>query len=247
VEERPFRAASERLSERGFSPGDKKSLGFLRGPSPLIICHPERRAKKRSDRARVEGPLHSCLPTLASGHSHRALFHRTFSRMQASGNLLPPTLFICHPERESKDPALALFPAIPSAFVEERPFRAASERLSERALAPEIRKASDSSKALHHLIICHPERRAKKRSARARVEGPLHSRLPTLASGHPHRASMIELLAVCKRRGTCCRLPYLFVILSASRRTRPRPLCTNRCRPVSGKRPRPHHRGRPAV
>jgi hypothetical protein len=148
--------------------------------------------------------------------------------MQASGNLLPPTLFICHPERESKDPALALFPAIPSAFVEERPFRAASERLSERALAPEIRKASDSSKALHHLIICHPERRAKKRSARARVEGPLHSRLPTLASGHPHVPSMIELLAVCKRRGTCCRLPYLFVILSAAKHSR---LALFRCHP----------------
>jgi hypothetical protein len=114
VEERPFRAASERLSERGFSPGDKKSLGFLRGPSPLIICHPERRAKKRSARARVEGPLHSCLPTLASGHPHRALCDQTLPPCKCQETCCrAPYLFVvlsaakhsrlalfrCHPER----------------------------------------------------------------------------------------------------------------------------------------------------
>jgi hypothetical protein len=159
VEERPFRAASERLSERGFSPGDKQSLGFLRGPSPLIICHPEGRAKKRSARARVEGPLHSCLPTLASGHPHRVLYDRTdlpgthASHFTQKLSLLPPTLFICHTERESKDLCTLAF------------------------------------QRWHQGILTVP--------------------------------SMIELLAVCKRRGTCCRLPYLFVILSASRRTLP--------------------------
>jgi hypothetical protein len=63
-----------------------------------FVCHPERRARKRSDRAQVEGPLHSHLGTLASGNSHRAPCDQTFSRVQLPGNLLPRTLFACHPE-----------------------------------------------------------------------------------------------------------------------------------------------------
>jgi hypothetical protein len=47
----------------------------------VIPCHPERSAKKRSDRARVEGPLHSYPPTTTSGNSHHAL---------CSSNALPP-------------------------------------------------------------------------------------------------------------------------------------------------------------
>jgi hypothetical protein len=45
--------------------------------------------------------------------------------------------------------------------------------------------------------------------------------LPTKHQGILTVPSMIELLAVCKRRGTCCRVPYLFVIPSASRRNDP--------------------------
>jgi hypothetical protein len=89
------------------------------------------------------------------------------------------------------------------------------------ALAPEIRKASDSSEALHHLsfVILSDARRSVAPERESKD-------LCTLAFQRWHQGiltvpSMIELLAVCKRRGTCCRLPYLFVILSASRRTLP--------------------------
>jgi hypothetical protein len=89
------------------------------------------------------------------------------------------------------------------------------------ALAPEIRKASDSSEALHHLsfVILSEARRS--------VATERESKDPcTLAFQHWHQGILtvhpvIKLFPVCKRRGTCCRLPYLFVILSASRRTLP--------------------------
>jgi hypothetical protein len=104
--------------------------------------------------------------------------------------------------------------------VEERPFRAASERLASGALAPEISKASDSSEALHHLsfVILSEARRS--------VAPERESKDPcTLSLERSHQGiltvpSVIELLAVCKRRGTCCRLPLLFVILSAAKLSR---------------------------
>jgi hypothetical protein len=56
-------------------------------------------------------------PTLASGHPHRALYDRTSCRVQASGNLLPPTLFICHPERSEALTSCSFTLLIPSALV----------------------------------------------------------------------------------------------------------------------------------
>jgi hypothetical protein len=82
---------------------------------PLFICHPERSAKKRSDRARAEGPLHSRLRTLSSRNSHRALrAPKHLPSTHASHFPRKPsdccrTLFIRHPERESKDPMRPLY------------------------------------------------------------------------------------------------------------------------------------------
>jgi hypothetical protein len=47
--------------------------------------------------------------------------------------------------------------------VEERPFRAASERLSERGFSPGDKQSSDSSEALHHLsfVILSDARRSE--------------------------------------------------------------------------------------
>jgi hypothetical protein len=187
----------------------KKAGYYSKALHHLIICHPERRARKRSDRARVEGPLHSLLGTLSSGNSHRALcdqtfcrvqvlrhFHRalydrTSCRVQASGNLLPRTLFICHPE------------------------------------------PADCCRVPHLLVILSDARRsvATERESKdlctlafpTKYQGILtvHSLIELFAVckcyGILTVPSMIELLAVCKRRGTCCRLPYSFVILSESK------------------------------
>jgi hypothetical protein len=126
-------------------------------PPTLVACHPERRARKRSARARVEGPLHSLLGTLPSGHPHRALYDRTSCPVQ----------------------------------VLRHPHRALYDRTSCRVQASgNLRPCALLSWGLlpPTLFACHPERRARKRSDRARVEGPLHSLLGTLSSGHPHRA-----------------------------------------------------------
>jgi hypothetical protein len=180
VEERPFRAASERLSEWGFSPGDKQSLGFLRGPSPLIICHPEGRAKKVAPERESKD-----LCTLAFQRWHQGILtvssmielicpapmlrtlHKSYRIAAAYPYLFVIlsaakhsrlALFRCHPERTRGRAAVQSprkrFPLCErAAFVEERPFRAASERLSERGFSPRDKKSLGFLRGPSPLII----------------------------------------------------------------------------------------------
>jgi hypothetical protein len=112
--------------------------------------------------------------------------------------------------------------------VEERPFRAASERLSERGFSPGDKKSLGFLRGPSHLsfVILSDARRSVAPERESKD-------LCTLSLERWHQGiltvpSMIEVLAVCKRRGTCCRLPYLFVILSAAKHSR---LALFRCHP----------------
>src|SRR5689334_4426761 len=105
------------------------------------------------------------LSTIA-GNSSPSVYPRAHSASLRSTNLgmsvsPDPSLFLCHTER-SEEP-------MHCACVEERPFRAASERAERGALAPECSSPALRSPVNHpYLLLCHPER----------SEGPhAHSRL----------------------------------------------------------------------
>jgi hypothetical protein len=158
----------------------------------VFICHPERCAKKRSDRARVEGPLHLCRPNDRSREFSRCILYRSAALcsircalLRLTGSVFRLSLPRCRGSRLS---LLALLSDLFSVILSEARRSIATERESKDPCtfavlttasgnshrATSLCRISYSLALLSDLFLCHPERSAKKRSDRARVEGPLH-------------------------------------------------------------------------
>jgi hypothetical protein len=142
-------------------------LALLSYPLLFVILSEARRSA--SDRARVEGPLHLCHPTIASGNSHRATSLCRVSYLLA----LLSDLFLCHPERSAKKRKR------PSAS-RRTPAPLPSQQSHQGILTTRLPCVAFLYYCPPELptFTCHPERSAKKRkrpSASRRTPAPLPS------------------------------------------------------------------------